>query len=161
MKKKIVLAITLLGSVGLYAQTGIGTELPHQTSVLEIASTNKGLLIPRITLLNEKDITTIKGGKYPESLIVYHRGNDDLIAGFYFWEKDKWNALISNKTLYHYIKEQAKPDTVTITHQQDGDYLFTWVDKNGKEESMLISNVIQTFETLTSLTGTIIGEEAV
>jgi hypothetical protein len=107
MKKKVVFAFLLLNSLGLYAQTGIGTNLPHITSVLEVASTEKGLLIPRVTLLNETDKNTIKGGTYPESLLVYHTGNASLSAGYYYWEKDKWNAIVSNTTLTNYVKNLA------------------------------------------------------
>ena len=160
MRNKVVLALALLSSVGLYAQTGIGIEVPHQTSVLEIASTDKGVLIPRVNLLNDTDKTTVKGGDYPESLIVYHNGNNDLIAGFYYWEKKKWNVLISNTNLYEYIKKEAKQDIVMITQEND-DYIFTWKDDKGVEQTMKISDVIKKFETLTEFKGTIEGNEAV
>lgn len=140
----------LLGSLGLYAQTGIGTNLPHSTSALEIASTDKGLLIPRITLLNETDTITVTGGNYPESLLIYHQGNANLIAGFYYWEKNKWNAIVSNNTLYYYLKEKAAPNSVTIT-EDNGDYIFTWKDDKNQTHTMTISEVIKKFETLTTL----------
>lgn len=151
MKKKVVLAFMLLGSLGLYAQVGIGTELPHGSSVLETASKDKGILIPRITLLSETDITTIKGGNQPESLMVYHKGSKELIPGFYYWEKDKWNASISNSTLYHYLQEKALPHSVTIT-ENNGDYVFTWKEANGQEHQVSISKIIKDLETLTTLT---------
>ncbi|MFM9403760.1 hypothetical protein ACKLNQ_17810 [Myroides odoratimimus] len=160
MKKKITLALFLLGTVGLYAQTGIGTTLPNSTSILDVDSTNKGILIPRVNLLNDTDKTTIKGGDYPESLIVYHNGTKDLIAGFYYWEKKKWNVLISNTNLYEYIKKEAKQDTVMIKHE-NGDYIFTWKDDKGVEQTMKISDVIKKFETLTEFKGAIEGNEAV
>jgi hypothetical protein len=106
MKKKIVLALTLLGSVGIYAQTGIGTNLPHNATVLEVASPDKGILVPRVKLLSETDTTTIKGTAYPESLLVYHTGNTNQPAGFYYWESNKWNAIVSSNTLTKYIKEK-------------------------------------------------------
>ncbi|APA93839.1 MULTISPECIES: hypothetical protein [Myroides] len=160
MKKKVVLVLMLLGTVGLYAQTGIGTNLPNPTSILDVTSTTKGMLIPRVDLLSDIDKTTIKGGDYPESLIVYHNGTKDLIAGFYYWEKNKWNVLISNTNLYEYIKKEAKQDTVMIT-QDNGDYIFTWKDDKGVEQTMKISDVIKKFETLTEFKGAIEGNEAV
>lgn len=160
MKKKLVIALSLLANIGLYAQTGIGTTLPNSTSVLDVESSDKGVLIPRVNLLNDTDKTTIKGGDYPESLIVYHNGTKDLIAGFYYWEKKKWNVLISNTNLYEYIKKEAKQDTVMIT-QDNGDYIFTWKDDKGVEQTMKISDVIKKFETLTEFKGAIEGSEAV
>lgn len=160
MKKKIVLALSLLGSLGLYAQTGIGIELPHGTSVLDVTSTTKGMLVPRVDLTSDTDIVTIKGGEYPESLIVYHNGKNALLAGFYYWEKKKWNVLISNTNLYEYIKKEAKTDTVLIT-QDNGDYIFTWKDDKGATQTMRISEVIKKFESLTTLKGEAEGAEAV
>ncbi|MCA4806437.1 hypothetical protein [Myroides odoratimimus] len=160
MKKKLVITLSLLANIGLYAQTGIGTTLPNSTSVLDVESSDKGVLIPRVNLLNDTDKTTIKGGDYPESLIVYHNGTKDLIAGFYYWEKKKWNVLISNTNLYEYIKKEAKQDTVMIKHE-NGDYIFTWKDDKGVEQTMKISDVIKKFETLTEFNGAIEGSEAV
>jgi len=37
------------GCGSVLAQTGIGTNTPHGTSQLEVSSTNKGLLVPRMT----------------------------------------------------------------------------------------------------------------
>lgn len=160
MKKKEFLLLILLGTMELYAQTGIGTTLPNPTSILDVTSTTKGMLIPRVDLLSDTDKTTIKGGDYPESLIVYHNGTKDLIAGFYYWERKKWNVLISNTNLYEYIKKEAKQDTVMIKHE-NGDYIFTWKDDKDVEQTMKISDVIKKFETLTEFKGAIEGSEAV
>jgi hypothetical protein len=137
--------------LGTYSQTGIGTQLPNISSELEVFSKEKGILIPRIELKSKTDKTTVAGTAYPESLLIYHTGTKGLLAGFYFWSTDKWNALVSNTTLNHYIKEEALADSVTITHD-NGDYIFTWKDKNtGAEMTMKLSDVIKKFETLTEL----------
>ncbi|MDG1810564.1 MAG: FISUMP domain-containing protein [Polaribacter sp.] len=48
--KKIVLSIALVAtSLGLNAQVGIGTTNPDASAVLDITSTTKGLLLPRMT----------------------------------------------------------------------------------------------------------------
>lgn len=51
MKNKILLYAFLLSLsfAKLPAQVGIGVEMPHNSAVIEIASTTKGLLLPRIT----------------------------------------------------------------------------------------------------------------
>ena len=50
MKKLICLVILLLGYISTYAQSvGIGTTTPDTTAVLDISSTSKGLLLPRMT----------------------------------------------------------------------------------------------------------------
>lgn len=59
------------------AQTGIGTTTPNASAKLEIASTDKGLLIPRMTKTQRESIalTTAANG-----LLVYQ--TDDVV-GFY------------------------------------------------------------------------------
>lgn len=162
MKTPHLLTLTFFMCCWLsYGQTGIGTPLPHNSSELEIFSNERGLLIPRIELKSKTDKSTIIGTPYPESLFVYHTGSKDLLAGFYFWSADKWNALVSNSTLYHYIKEEASPDSVTITHDKE-DYIFTWKDKNTLAQmTMRLSDVIKKFETLTELKTEYLADEAV
>lgn len=61
----------------LNAQTGIGTTAPNASAKLEIASTDKGLLIPRMTKAQREAITLTASAN---GLMVYQ--TDDL-AGFY------------------------------------------------------------------------------
>ncbi len=61
----------------LNAQTGIGTSAPNASAKLEIASTDKGLLIPRMTKAQREAITLSTAAN---GLMVYQ--TDDL-AGFY------------------------------------------------------------------------------
>ncbi len=42
-----------------FAQVGIGTTTPHASAILDITSTNKGLLLPRVNLTGTNDNTTI------------------------------------------------------------------------------------------------------
>lgn len=59
----------------LHAQTGIGTTTPDTSAKLEIASTTKGLLIPRMTSVQRAAISNPANG-----LLIYQT---DGIAGFY------------------------------------------------------------------------------
>lgn len=59
----------MLAFVGLSttcAQVGIGTSTPHASAVLEVSSTNKGFLPPRMTEENRQDISAPATG-----LIIY------------------------------------------------------------------------------------------
>ncbi len=60
-----------------FAQTGIGTTTPNASAKLEIAATDKGLLIPRMTKTQREAITLSSAAN---GLMVYQ--TDDL-AGFY------------------------------------------------------------------------------
>ena len=56
--------------VQVHSQVGIGTKQPHASAQLEIAATNKGLLIPRLMLQSSTDAVTIPTPA--PYLMVYH-----------------------------------------------------------------------------------------
>ena len=49
MKNAIILVCLLFSAFAGFSQVGIGTKNPDTTSVLDLSSTTKGLLIPRMT----------------------------------------------------------------------------------------------------------------
>jgi len=55
--KLSLIQLILLISSGLYAQVGIGTKTPDNSSVLDVSSSSKGLLMPRLTTLERNNIT--------------------------------------------------------------------------------------------------------
>ncbi len=73
MKK--ILFILLLVSPCVFAQTGIGTTTPDASAKLEIASTSKGFLVPRMTAAQKTAISLPATG-----LLIYQT---DASAGFY------------------------------------------------------------------------------
>ena len=58
-----------------HAQTGIGTTTPNASAKLEVAATDKGFLLPRMTATQRSAIATPANG-----LLVYQTDGD---AGFY------------------------------------------------------------------------------
>ncbi|MET2986169.1 hypothetical protein [Aureibaculum conchae] len=58
MKKIILFIFTIIASATCFAQVGIGTTTPDASSALEIESTDKGLLIPRMTTVQRAAIAT-------------------------------------------------------------------------------------------------------
>jgi hypothetical protein len=77
MSKQFFFVIGLFFSMHLFAQTGIGTSTPNASAKFEVASTDKGLLIPRMTKA-QREAITLSGAA--NGLLVYQ--TDDL-AGFY------------------------------------------------------------------------------
>jgi len=73
------------------AQIGIQTDNPHSSAALEIVSTDKGLLIPRVIL--SSSLTSSSPVTSPAvGLLVYNSGaNQD--EGFYFWTGSQWKQL--------------------------------------------------------------------
>ena len=91
MKRKIYAMLTvglLCGSASVFAQkenVGIGTTTPDASAVLDIQSSNKGLLIPRMTSDQMRTINSPAAG-----LMVYQTGEK---AGFYFYNGKDWKPL--------------------------------------------------------------------
>lgn len=73
--KRILVLFCLISSFNLTAQTGIGTNAPNASAKLEIAATDKGLLIPRLTSTQKGNIATPANG-----LLIYQT---DGVPGFY------------------------------------------------------------------------------
>lgn len=78
----------------IYAQIGINTTAPQPDSMLEISSSNKGLLIPRVSISNLNNISPITGGS-TESLLVYNT-NTTTGKGYYYWNGTKWQNVHGN-----------------------------------------------------------------
>jgi uncharacterized protein (TIGR02145 family) len=66
MKKLMLLAVLAAISLTTYAQVGVGTATPHASAALDVTSTTKGLLPPRMTLTQRNAISTPMAG-----LMVY------------------------------------------------------------------------------------------
>lgn len=73
------------------AQIGINTTNPDPASILDIAGSDKGLLVPRVSLTNLTSIAPITGGS-PESLIIYNT-NSATGKGFYYWSGSNWQSF--------------------------------------------------------------------
>ena len=101
MSKIISIMIIVLLAFKVQAQNvGIGTLTPDASAMLELKTLNKGLLIPRISLTDASDITTIAAPV--NSLLVYNNSTAGIGAlavspGFYFFDNatSKWIAIIA------------------------------------------------------------------
>ena len=96
MLKHFWLTVLLFFSIQILAQTGIGTTTPNASARLEVASTNKGFLPPRVTLTGTTDITTIPSPA--TGLLVYNLGSVGLQAGYYYWNGANWATIATGST---------------------------------------------------------------
>lgn len=74
------------------AQVGINTAAPNPSSILDIKSSDRGILIPQINLQNLQDQRTIANGNV-KSLLVYNT-NQTLGDGYYYWDGLIWQKLL-------------------------------------------------------------------
>jgi hypothetical protein len=93
MKRSLgILFILAFITLQINAQTGIGTTTPDASAKLDISSTNKGFLPPRLTLTSSTDNTTIPNPAI--GLLVYNTGNNvGLVAGYYYWNGSSWATI--------------------------------------------------------------------
>ena len=97
MKKYIsIIAVLILGQI--HAQTGIGTTTPDASAKLDVSSTNKGFLPPRIALtaLNSASPVTSPA----TGLLIFNTATVGIIPnqvtpGYYYWDgvNSKWVRL--------------------------------------------------------------------
>ncbi len=97
MFKKTILSVFLFGTLFTYAQVGIGTVTPDPSSVLDINSTDKGLLIPRVALIATNNPAPITPAPV-EGMMIYNTATDGtspniVTPGFYFWDGSIWNRV--------------------------------------------------------------------
>src|ERR1700674_4394704 len=84
--------ITSLGQ-----SVGIGTPTPNASAQLDVTATNKGILIPRISLVSPSDVVTINT---PATGLLVYNSNSNLVQmpdglGFYFWDGVKWIKMLT------------------------------------------------------------------
>lgn len=97
MKKMFLLSLLLfITSVFLFisslkAQVGIGTSSPEASSVLDLSSTSKGMLVPRMTAAQKNAISNPATG-----LLVYQ---NDSSAGFYFYKASAWIKITNSDSV--------------------------------------------------------------
>lgn len=81
---------------------GIGTRLPDRSAILDLTSTNKGLLLPRVALTSTQDKTTIVSPV--AGLVVYN--TVDASSGvtmvqkgnLYVWNGTEWSQMVDRAT---------------------------------------------------------------
>ena len=95
------------------SQTGIGTTTPHVSAKLDVTSTNKGFLPPRVTLSSVTDATTIPTPA--TGLLVYNLGSVGLQAGYYYWNGSNWATIATASSpdqTVDYVSVQSSGQTV-------------------------------------------------
>ncbi|MDF2553971.1 MAG: hypothetical protein K0R77_3246 [Chryseobacterium sp.] len=105
MIRKILLTVPLLAAtICLYGQSGkavgviaatdvVPIDFPHSSAILDVRSSDKGFLAPRValaSLTNASPITTT-GTALKTGLLVYNStDNAELDKGYYYWNGVQW-----------------------------------------------------------------------
>ncbi|MBW1655403.1 beta strand repeat-containing protein [Flavobacterium quisquiliarum] len=141
MKNKILFTLLLLSSFVTYSQVGIGTPTPNSSSQLEVAATNRGVLIPRINLTSSTDVSTIAGGNVNSLLIFNTATISDIKPGYYYWFDNKWNRIVVSG-------ETAVPAGSVIYNSVN--QTFSYIDNSGNSQVIDFSPIVKANETITN-----------
>lgn len=98
--------------LSMYCQVGINTNSPHNSSAIEINSSdnNGGLLVPRMSLSEIDNISNPA-----ESLIIYQ---NDLNTGFKYYDGCQWVDLAKANSPFEYNNNHIK----YIAANEEGNY---------------------------------------
>jgi hypothetical protein len=124
MKQSLLFfALLMLFSKASFAQVAVNTDgsQPDNSAILDVKSTTKGMLVPRMTLTERNAI-----GNPANGLMVYQT---DQTPGFYYFNGTAWIALAGSSGLTsHYIGELF------------GGGIVFWVD-NTAQHGLIVSLV--------------------
>lgn len=125
------------------AQTGIGTPTPHESAQLHIEATDKGVLIPQVSIESLTDTASIDATTIEESLLIFNPTDTNGVKiGYYFWLDGKWEFLAPNSGTYANV------------HYDGNDFFYR--DEDGEEQPIDIDTLIQSKQK----TYEVVGDEA-
>lgn len=126
MKKYIIACTALLGMSFLgHAQVGIGTKKPNASSMLDIVSEDKGILIPRIDLLNINNFQLVGDTKEEGTLIYNNKAKTGVAVGFYYWTNTlnagngQWE-LVTSQSIVNNLQDQINIIGAAVGVDTDG-----------------------------------------
>lgn len=146
-------------------QVGINTTTPSPGSILDIESTNNGILIPRVDISDLSTPDPITGG-ITTGLLVY---NISPITenGFYFWNGSSWKNFIDNNYWRLLGNSNTNPANNFVGTSDNTHFeLFTnnssrlRVQSNGQVTigyGVNLANANQQFNVVSPIDGTAIG----
>lgn len=107
--KVYLIIIGVIISLGGFAQTGIGTTTPNASAKLDVTSSDKGFLPPRVALTATNAFAPITGtSSAAAGLLVYNTANagsvpNNVVPGYYYWNGALWvqiaaGIILENKS---------------------------------------------------------------
>jgi len=147
MKKFILLLLALiLLSQSINAQNiGISDVAitPDASSMLEVRSTNKGLLIPRVELTGTTSASPITSPA--TSLLVYNTATagtapNNVTPGYYYWTGSKWMRLLAIDDKVAWLLTGNSGTTPTTNFLGTTDAQDMVIRTNNTERARIVSN---------------------
>lgn len=123
---------------------GIGTTAPSNSSILELSSTNKGFLVPRMTAAQRTGITSPATG-----LLVYQTDGE---TGFWFYNGTIWKQLGGVEKIDDLLDGKSDSDGT-----QDGSSVFLGLSAGINDDQSNNQNVGMGYQALYSNTSGVLN----
>ena len=99
-QKILLISLALLTGTMAFSQVGINTITPGSGAMLDVTSTDKGVLLPRVALTSTSSSSPISPAP-ATSLLVYNTatagsGATAVTPGFYYWSGASWIPVVSS-----------------------------------------------------------------
>lgn len=107
----LVLATLLTAYVNAQVKIGDNPNTINANSLLELESTNKGFLPPRVALNSTASVAPLTGTVTP-GMMVYSSGGT-LTDGYYYWNGAAWRLVATNE-----LNTVTKSATTTLTKME-------------------------------------------
>lgn len=98
MKNTLIISLfSILNLSTIQAQVGVGTTTPHSSAILDVNASNKGFLLPRLSITGKADNATVSSPA--NGLIVYNQnaagtGNNAVLSNsLYFRQNSSWEKF--------------------------------------------------------------------
>jgi hypothetical protein len=129
--KTTIILFSLSVSYVTIGQVGIGTNTPHASAALEVLTTNKGFLAPRVALTSNSDVATIASPA--TGLMIYNTATagtspNVVVPGYYYYSGLKWERLVTTTPDATVEFNTANPSTGSPTFTPNtpasADYIY-------------------------------------
>ncbi|EHQ41366.1 hypothetical protein Myrod_0530, partial [Myroides odoratus DSM 2801] len=147
MIRRLIPLVALILSSSAMAQVGIGTKKAASSAQLDVVALKKGVLLPRVELKTSTDFNPIEGERV-ESLLVYHTGNTELVAGFYYWKSNAWTPLLSGDT---YIDRKNYSFTIAGNPTKNGEESLVVTDNQNHSVYLAVAEIANNTTFVTNL----------
>ena len=119
--KNILISLLLIFTISAFAQTGIGTTTPNASAQLDVSSTTKGFLPPRVALTGSTSASPLAA--HVAGMVVYNTATvSDVTPGLYVNNGAAWTLATSSGS--------------SATQYSVGDFaqggIVFWVDATGE-----------------------------
>ncbi len=117
-RKSLLGSCVLFFSIVMSAQVGINTTSPNPSSALDITSSDKGFLMPKIALTGTDDTSTITPSP-TTGLLVYNTASagspgNEVVPGFYYFNGASWRRFYTQG--YTLLYDQTSEATASTTN---------------------------------------------